>query len=241
MHLPMADNVRAQKRLLAEMFGVERLACVYGWSMGAQQAYHWAALYPDAVERAVINCGSARTAPHNKVFLAGLMALLAAAPEYKGEGRFHAKPVAALKAFGRVYAGWALSQEFYRDGLYREAFGADSLEAYVEANWDGRFAGRHGSDLHAHLMTWYHADISDNDLYGGDLSAALGAIKARMLLTPGASDLYFRVADNQLELPALADAALAPIPSDWGHVAGNPQKNPADAAFLKDKVRAFLA
>lgn len=241
MLLPMADNVRAQKRLLEEQFGVTHLACVYGWSMGAQQAYHWAALFPDAVERIVVNCGSARTAPHNKVFLAGLMALLAAAPEYKGEGRFHSKPVAALKAFGRVYAGWALSQEFYREGLYREPFDADTLEAYIEANWDARFAGRHGSDLHAHLMTWYHADISDNALYGGDLDAALGAIKARTLLMPGSSDLYFRVADNALELPRLSDAVLTPIPSDWGHVAGNPQRNPADAAFVKDKVRSWLA
>ena len=30
-----------------ELFGIERLAAVYGFSMGAQQAYHWAALFPD--------------------------------------------------------------------------------------------------------------------------------------------------------------------------------------------------
>src|SRR5271163_2941681 len=34
------DNVRAQHRLLREAFGVEQVACVYGFSMGAQQAYH---------------------------------------------------------------------------------------------------------------------------------------------------------------------------------------------------------
>src|SRR5690606_25260670 len=89
-------------------FGVERLACAYGWSMGAQQAYHWAALFPDAVERVIINCGSARPAPHNRVFLSSLMAVLEAAPEYLGQGRFAAHPAKALRAFGRVYAGWAL-------------------------------------------------------------------------------------------------------------------------------------
>jgi homoserine O-acetyltransferase len=241
MLLSMGDNVLAQKRLLEEQFGVTRLACVYGWSMGAQQAYHWGAMFPDMVERIIVNCGSARTAPHNKVFLDGLMALLQAAPEYKGEGRFHSKPHAALRAFGRVYAGWALSQEFYRESLYREAFGVETLEQYIEQIWDGRFASRHGSDLHAHLMTWRHADISDNPQYGGDLAAALSAITARVLLMPGASDLYFRVADNAAELPHLMHAELVPIPSDWGHVAGNPQRNPADAAFLKAKVRAWLA
>lgn len=241
MLLSMADNIHAQRRLLADLFGVSRLACVYGWSMGAQQAYHWAALYPDMVERIVVNCGSARTASHNQVFLAGLMALLQAAPQYKGEGRFHSKPNEALRAFGRVYAGWAMSQAFYREGLYRDAFQVEALEDYLAQNWDGRFAARHGSDLHAHLMTWYHADISDNDLYHGDLTAALRAIKARVLLMPGQTDLYFRVADNALELPHLAQAMLAPIPSKWGHVAGNPQRNPADAAFLREQVRALLA
>ena len=70
------------------MFGIERVACVYGWSMGALQAYHWAALFPDAVERIVVNCGVARTAVHNQVFLRGLMATLEAAPEHAGDGRF---------------------------------------------------------------------------------------------------------------------------------------------------------
>lgn len=27
------DNVQAQRRLLSDIFGIERIACVYGWSM----------------------------------------------------------------------------------------------------------------------------------------------------------------------------------------------------------------
>jgi homoserine O-acetyltransferase/O-succinyltransferase len=174
------------------------------------------------------------------VFLAGLLSLLEAAPEYAGKGRFRAKPEATLRAFGRVYAGWALSQEFYRDALYRDAFGTGDLETFLEQNWNVRFAARDPANLHAHLTTWYHSDISDNDLYRGDLKAALKAIRARVLLMPGRSDLYFRVADNERELPHLAHARLTPIPSDWGHVAGNPQRNPADTAFLRQQVRAWL-
>ena len=74
------DNVMQQRRLMAELFGVDRVKLVYGWSMGAQQAYHWAAIFPDAVSRIVVNCGSARTAVHNQVFLKSLMATLEAAP-----------------------------------------------------------------------------------------------------------------------------------------------------------------
>ncbi|MEB3324938.1 MAG: alpha/beta fold hydrolase, partial [Cyanobacteriota bacterium] len=42
-----ADNVAAQRRLLEEMFSVEAPALIYGWSMGAQQGYHWAVLEPE--------------------------------------------------------------------------------------------------------------------------------------------------------------------------------------------------
>jgi homoserine O-acetyltransferase len=235
----LADNVALQWRLL-EHLGVEQLALAYGWSMGAQQAYHWAARFPDAVERAIVSCGSARTAPHNRVFLEGLRAVLEAAPEYAGNGRFRAKPEAALRAFGRVYAGWALSQDFYRADLHRSAFGAADLESFLAANWNGRFAVRDPANLMAHLATWQAADISAG-AHGGDLAAALRAIRARVLLMPGETDLYFRVADNALELPHLREAELLPIPSVWGHLAGNPQRNPADAAFLREQVARWLA
>ncbi|CAH0147081.1 alpha/beta fold hydrolase [Roseomonas sp. CECT 9278] len=230
------DNVAAQKRLLAEVFGVERLHAVYGWSMGAQQAYHWAAAYPDAVDRAVINCGSARTATHNRVFLAGMMAVLEAAPEYDGTALFAAQPSAALRAFGRLYAGWALSQDFYRAGLHVSALGAPDLDTFYRTDWEDRFGRRAAADLLAMLRSWDAGDIAD----GGDLVAALRGITARVLLMPSETDLYFRVADNAAELPHLKHGRLAPIPSVWGHRAGNPVANPADAAFIKREVRALL-
>ena len=233
------DNVQAQSRLLREVWGVERLACVYGWSMGGIQAYHWAAAFPDRVDRIVVNCGVARTATHNRVFLAGLMAVLEAAPEHLGGGRFSAEPRAAMRAFARIYAAWALSQDFYRAGLHLSALGAPDLETFLVEGWERRYDGKAAANLYAQLKTWDAADISA-PLYGGDLARALAAIQARVLLMPSKTDLYFRVADNEAELPHLAHAALRPIPSLWGHRAGNPVQNPADHAFLRDAVRAWL-
>jgi homoserine O-acetyltransferase len=234
------DNVQAQSRLLAEQFGVDRVAAVYGFSMGAQQAYHWAAAFPNAVGAAIVICGSARTAVHNQVFLKGLLATLEAAPEYVGNGQFDLEPVAALRAYGRIYAGWALSQDFYRADLHRTVLGAPDLEAFLRT-WEASFARRAAADYYAQACTWLAGDISANPLYGGDLPAALSAIRARMLLLPSETDLYFRVADNAAELPYLAHAELRPIPSIWGHRAGNPAQNPVDEAFLRDAVRAWLA
>ncbi len=230
------DNVRAQARLLREVWGVERLHAVYGWSMGAQQAYHWAALHPGTVERIVVNCGSARTATHNRVFLAALVATLEAAPEYDGAGGFSAEPDGALRAFARIYATMALSQDFYRENLYLTALGAPDLETFLRTDWEDRYRRRRAADLLAQLRTWDAGDISD----GGDLAAALRNIEARVLLMPGETDQYFRVEDNRRELPHLWHGTLTPIPSIWGHRAGNPVQNPADAAFIRGQVSAFL-
>ena len=234
------DSVQAQRRLLSEEFGIDQLHAVYGFSMGGQQAYHWAALFPDAVKRAIVVCGSARTAEHNKVFLSGLLRTFEAAPEYLGNGRFSGEPRATLRAVGHIYAGWALSQDFYRENLHITALGAPDLDTYLRNDWEASFARRRAANCYAQLVTWYHGDISANSLYHHDLVRALKAIKARVLLLPSETDLYFRVADNALEISHLADAELTPIPSSWGHRAGNPASSPRDAAFLKNAVRRWL-
>ena len=233
------DAVSVQRRMLRELWGIERVALVYGWSMGAMQAYHWAALFPQAVERIAVVCGSARCAPHNQVFIDGASHALMADSAYR-DGVFSEKPVRGFKAMGRVYAGWALSQTFYREELWR-TFGATSLEDYLVRFWDSNFARRDAADLLAQFRTWRSGDISANDLYGGDLARALAAIEARVLLMPGDHDLYFQVDDNRLEMRHLRRAELKPIPSVWGHRAGNPAFQPEDRAFIETNVKALLA
>ena len=223
------DNVMLQRQMLLELFGIDRLKLVYGWSMGAQQAYHWGALFGEAVERIVVNCGSARTAPHNFVFLEGIRTTLEAA----------ATPQLGLRAMGRIYAGWALSQTFYRHEMWR-GLGFTSLEDFLVRSWEANFLRRDMNDLLAQLWTWQHGDISANDLYRGDLQIALAGIKAKVLLMPSATDLYFQTDDNREELPYLKYGKLVEIPSVWGHRAGNPRDNPEDAAFIDAQVEALL-
>jgi pimeloyl-ACP methyl ester carboxylesterase len=78
------DNVQAQNRLLQEEFGIEQIHAVYGFSIGAQQDYHWAAAFPDRVARAAVVCCSAWKSAYNKVFLSSLLLTLEAAPDHLG-------------------------------------------------------------------------------------------------------------------------------------------------------------
>jgi homoserine O-acetyltransferase/O-succinyltransferase len=237
-HFTMTDNVRVQQRLLYEIFGIERVRLVYGFSMGAQQAFHWGALFPDRVERIAAICGSAKTSPHNFVFLEGVKSALTADPAWQ-DGWFATAPTRGFQAMGRVYAGWGLSQAFYREEEWRK-LGFSSLEDFLVGSWEAGFRRRDANDLLAMLWTWQHADISANELYGGDLGMALGAITADAMIMPSETDLYFTVEDNRREVARMPRAELRPIPSIWGHRAGNPAQNPDDAKFLDAAVRELL-
>jgi homoserine O-acetyltransferase/O-succinyltransferase len=234
----LADNVRMQHRLLTELFGVQKIALVYGWSMGGQQAYHWGALFPDMVERICVVCGSARTSVNNLVFLAGLEAALKADSLWQDDW-FAAPPIRGLNAFARVYAGWLLSPEWFREELYKTR-GFPTLEDNL-VGFEKFWRQKDANNLLAQLWTWQRADISDNDMYRGDLPKALGAIKAKALIMPCETDRYFLVEDNALEMPYLAHGELRPIHSIRGHLAATGVGTPQDTAFLAKGVNDLLS
>ncbi len=235
----MYDNIRLQHRLVTEQLGITRLALVTGHSMGAQQAFHWAALYPDMVERIAPFCGSARTSRHNFLFLEGIKAALTADAAWNG-GCYTTPPTTGLRAFARVYAGWAWSQAWFRERLDEKVLGLPNLEAFLAHAWEPHFLAKDANDLLAMLATWQSADISANPLYDGDFPRALAAIKARAIVMPCRTDLYFPPEDSEIEVSHMADAELRIIPSIWGHMAGG-GLNPADAAFIDAALADLLA
>jgi homoserine O-acetyltransferase len=233
------DNVEAQRRLLDDVFRIERLALAYGWSMGGQQALHWGALHPERVARIAALCTSARTSPHNIVFLEGLEAALTSDPAWQGDF-FTARPERGLRAFGRVYAGWALSQAYYREHVYlSQGFG--SLEDCLIRDWEASFLRRDASNLLSMLQTWKRSDISENPLYQRDLPRALAGIQARTLIMPCTHDLYFTEEDSRAEAAHIPCCEVRPIPSIWGHRAGNPRSNSVDEQFIRTAIADLLS
>lgn len=231
------DNINVQRQLLDNL-EIDQLALVYGWSMGAQQAYHWGALYPDKVERIAAICGTAKTTDHNKVFLHSLRTALTADPAWNGT-RFKSIPDRGFAAFARIYASWAASQAYYREGLYYQ-FGYDSLEDYLLRGWEANYRRRDPHDLLAMIDTWLHCDVGNNPTYHKDYQQALRSITAKTLVMPSSTDLYFTPEDCQAEADIIADAQYSPIPSIWGHRAGNPYQNSEDEKFIRLAVKKLL-
>lgn len=233
------DNVSTQHRLVTEVFGIEKIALVFGWSMGAQQTFQWGSLYPEMVDRILPVCGSAKTSRHNFVFLEGVKSAITADAAWAG-GNYDEPPLIGLRAMGRVYAGWAVSQAFYREEVYL-TLGYESLEDYLVRFWEARRTSADANDLLAMVWTWQNADISNNQKYDGDFGEALAGIKAKAIVMPGRTDLYFPPEDNELEVVQMPNAELRPIESIWGHLAGGPGFNPSDSKFVDDAIRELLA
>lgn len=234
-----SDNVRAQRRLLRERFGIERLALIYGWSMGAQQGYQWAVDHPEAVDRLCCVCGTARTTTHNRLFLLSLRQALTADRHWTGTG-FEAEPIEGLRTFALIYASWAASQRFYGEGRHLTN-GPMAVEAYVEGQWLPGYRRHDPRDLIAMLDTWLAHDVSAGAPHHGDLEAALGSIRARTTVLAGRHDLYFTVDNMAADAARIPGAHFEVIESVLGHRAGNPRDSPLEQAQLRSALDRLWA
>lgn len=230
------DNVASQHRLLTSL-GVRRIALILGWSMAAMQAYQWAAQYPDMVEAILPYCGAARCSPINYAFLDGPKSALQADAAWN-DGNYTEPPEKGLRAFGRVYVGWAYSHAFFRDGLYRQ-LGFPTMEDFV-LDWEEDHLKWDANDLLAKIWTWQHGDISDNPIYRGDFKRALQSILATAIVLPCRTDRYFVPDDNVDEVATMQRAELRVFESPWGHCVGSPGRVPEFQRALDEAAAELL-
>ena len=236
--ITLHDNVRAQHRLLTEVLGVRRVALVTGWSMAGCQSFQWGAQYPGFVDAILPFCASAKTSEHNIVFLEGVKAALQADSVYDN-GNYSLPPERGLKAFGRVYAGWAYSQTFYREQMYRQ-LGFDNAEALLQ-DWERDHLEWDANDLLCMLWTWQQGDISANERYRHDFGASLAAITARTIVIVCDNDLYFPPEDNQIEIEHISNGELRIYRSPWGHCVASPGNDPEFERYLDRAIEELIA
>jgi homoserine O-acetyltransferase/O-succinyltransferase len=230
MRFPMVtirDDVAAQRRLLTGELGVRRLALVVGFSMGAQQAY----------DRIAPFCGTARTTPHNAVFLEGARAALIADAAWM-DGEYKTPPSRGLRALGRVWSGWGLSHDFYNNEVYRQ-LGFTSAVDCVTGFWETRFLNRDANNLLSMLRTWQLNNVGATPGLGGSLKRALTSIKAQASVMASQTDMYFRPAGMEAEAALIPHARFRVIPSLWGHLAGA-GINSLDSEFISAEIKALL-
>ncbi|MCC3747303.1 alpha/beta fold hydrolase [Rouxiella badensis] len=223
------DNVNAQ-HLLSMSLGINAFALVTGWSMGAMQAWQWAVSFPQQVKALLPVCGTARCWPLNHVFLEGIKGALQADPVYH-HGRYRTSPLAGLAAFGRVYAGWAYSAEFFRAARYRD-LGFETLEQLLQS-WEKDHQNWDANNLLAMLATWQSGDVSLD---------AIAGVSAKTCVMVGSTDRYFTPEEARIEfdrLPANV-GEWRPLVSPYGHCAGAPGRFARETAEIECAISELL-
>jgi homoserine O-acetyltransferase len=231
------DNVSAQRRLLEEHFGITGVDLMVGFSMSGQQAYHWAALHSDFVKRACSICGSAKTSSHNWAMLHAYKTTMETTLEWRDKNCQDWDPK-VLSVMASIGATMAMSQDWYREGLHL----TDEVKGVTDVigNIKNLFQPWVPANLYAQTLTWMSADVSKNANFNGDLESALRAIDIPFLMLPCETDMYFRVEDNEAELPFIPLGQLTMIRSKSGHMAGLPGFSPEDDAFIDRQLIDFL-
>lgn len=231
------DNVHAVHALLTQDVGIEHLQAVIGFSMGAQQAFQWAVSYPDFMNRIVATAGTAKTFGHGIVRLDSQIISITSDENFNG-GDYVVAPEKGLQTFGQVWAAWLFSQEWWRKELWRDT-PETTFEDGVARYRNGLATAGDANDLILQMRTWREHNVGLTPPFNGDVEAALASIKVPVLYMPSTTDLYFPLNDAEYEAAFLKHGTLMPIDSLWGHTAGA-GSNPADAAFLNEKIAAFI-
>ncbi|KAK9414451.1 putative Alpha/beta-hydrolase [Seiridium unicorne] len=234
------DCVHAQHELLTKHLNVGSIDVVMGFSMGGQNAYYWAVMYPDMVKHAAIICSSARTSGHNYQFLEGPSAALENSCDFE-TGKSTAPR--GIMAFSKAYSAWLTSAEWFDQERYKD-LGYETLSDWDTTLTGSNDEGWHPDDLLVMLRMWQKGNISvcRGDAKGDanvSLEQTLSSIRARILLMPSRTDQYFRFEASAREVQHLKNAVLEVIPSVWGHMAGG-GINPLDNAWMDEKLVSLL-
>jgi homoserine O-acetyltransferase len=174
--LTIGDMVVVQHRLLTEHLGVRHLRAVVGISMGGFQAFEWAVRYPTFMDAAVPVVGTPRLTAYDRLIFETWR---------RSADQLSASNVSPDSV-------WMQASRLETLFMRTPRFANDSGDAHVERSV-GELAGAYRmsawsvADYTAQLRALSSHDISAR--FGGDLSRAAGAVRARMLIVWSPDDM----------------------------------------------------
>lgn len=240
------DWVQSQARLLDHL-GVSQLAAVIGGSLGGMQALEWTISFPARVRHALVIASAPNLTAQNMAFNEVARQAIMTDPDFHA-GDYYSHQT--LPRRGLRIARMLGHITYLSDDVMGEKFGRKlrndikysfdvefEMESYLRYQGD-KFAGEF--DANTYLRMTRALDYYDPALaFGGDLSAALRAAKAKFLVLSFTSDWRFSPERSKEIVQALLDNELdvcyAEVTAAHGH----------DAFLMPDEhyhniLRAYL-
>ena len=243
------DFVNVQKALL-DSLDIRSVQAVAGASMGALQAFEWAAAYPDRVKRLIAAIGGAE----ENAFLIGWLKLWAAPirldPNWNnGDYYGRAEPTRGLAESLKLvtlharyweWADQAMGRKWAEEGKDPRAAMANQFA--IESFLDKAAAARAAVSDANHFLYLIKANQTFVTGNGSSVEEGLKAIKAPVLLIPSTEDLVFfpdrhmRTLKDKLAAQGLKVEYTDAITSTLGHLDGL-----AHIAKAGDTIAKFLS
>ena len=215
----VADMVEAQRRLLREALGIERLLAVAGGSLGGMQGLEWSVTHPEAVSGVVGIATTAALGAQGVAFNAVARNAIMSDPDwqgghYYGTGRDPRAGIAVARQLGHItYLSWmAMEEKFGRrlqerdDYSYTLADADFAVESYLRHQ--GRtFADRFDANTYltiSRALTYFDLARAHGE---GSLERAVEKLLAAVLLVSFSSDWLYPPRDAMLLEAALRGAA----------------------------------
>jgi homoserine O-acetyltransferase/O-succinyltransferase len=204
----ISDDVDAQHRLVTEVFGIERLELVLGWSIGAIQVYDWAVRHPDAVAAIAPIAGAPTPPPWTKLWL---QTVVEESIERASDGQTGLTDVAHGSALT------APPRTFYYDGedVWR-TLGFGSVAEFVSGFWEAFWLPQDPADV---LVQARKARTSYPGPADATLAELVGTIKARATVAAFTGDNLFPPAESRRIASLIPGAEFREIESVFGHLA----------------------
>jgi homoserine O-acetyltransferase len=228
--ITIGDMVRAQK-LLVEHFGIEKLFCVIGGSMGGMLSLEWAVSYPQMVYSTVVIAAAARHTAQNIAFHEiGRQTIIADTQwcngRYIDEQRYPSKGLAVARMTAHVtyLSESGLQRKFDRGLQDREevgyGFDADfQIESYLRHQG---FSFVERFDPNSYLYITRAMDYFDLvKAHEGVLAKAFEDIKTKFCVISFSSDWLFPTSEAKHIVHALSASAakvsFVEVETDKGH------------------------
>lgn len=235
--IAIADDVIAQHRLITEHFGIERLALVLGWSVGALQTYEWAVRFPQVVTRMASIAGAPRPSPWTLHWLRTVIEEpIVTDPAWNNGFYAQASDVqAGLRRQGHCMA-LTLPPLSYYHGDLMQRLGFGSVQDFVRGFFEGFMVGQDPNNLLIQARKALTADPAQ----GGSLPEALGRITARTTIVAFTGDVMFPPQDNELDARSIPGAKYREVTTISGHLTTF-GLFPEDKQAVDDAIREALA
>lgn len=221
-----ADMVEAQRRLLTEGLGVDRLRLILGTSMGCMHAFVWGETHPDFADALMpLACEPTAIVGRNRLWRTMLKNAIRSDPAWRG-GAYAEQPREGLReAVDLLVLAGGAAMPLQQDLGTREA-----VDAYAAAQMARRLPTLDANDL------WYQVNAS----HDYDPSSGLERITAPMTWINSADDFINppELGLSEQFVPRITDVRYRLIPNSVG---GKGHGTHTWATFWKDDLIDLLA